>query len=120
MSLLPLLPLAQAAAPAAGGQQSGVFMIGWLVLMIVIFYFLLIRPQKRRDAERRKLLSSLQSGTKVIFSGGILGTIANVKEKTLVVRVADGVKVEILRAAVLQVLSGDEKPDDAAVENASR
>lgn len=117
MSLLPLLPLAQA-APAP--QQSGVFMVGWLVLMIVIFYFLLIRPQRRRDAERRKLLSSLQSGTKVIFSGGILGTIANVKEKTLVVRVADGVKVEILRAAVLQVLSDGEKPDDAAVENASR
>lgn len=117
MSLLPLLPLAQA---PASGPQSGAFMIGWLVLMVAIFYFLLVRPQKRRDAERRKLLSSLQSGTRVVFSGGILGTIANVKEKTLIVRVADGVKVEILRAAVLQVLSDGEKPDDAAVETASR
>jgi len=119
MSLLPLVPLAQAAAPA-GGQQSGVFMVGWLVLMIVIFYFLLIRPQRRRDAERKKLLDALQTGNRVIFSGGILGTIANVKEKTLVVRIADGVKVEILRAAVLQVLADDQKPDASALEAANR
>ncbi len=102
-----------AMAPAQGQeQQSPVFMIGWLGLMVVIFYFMLIRPQQRREKERRAMIESIKSGDRVLFSGGIVGMITNVKEKTFVIKIADGVKVEVLRAAVSRVLEKGEIPAD--------
>ena len=78
--------------------------------MIVLFYFMLIRPQKRREKERQALLAAVKTGDRVLFAGGLLGTVANVKEKTLVIKIADGVKVEVLRGAVSQVLAKGEEP----------
>ena len=106
-----------AMAPAPGGegqQQSPFFMFGWLGLMLVIFYFLLIRPQQRREKERRALLEQIKTGDRVVFSGGILGVVANVKEKTFTVKVDDGVKLEVVRSAVAQVLDKGQTPDDSA------
>lgn len=96
--------LAMAPPPEGGGQNSSVFMFVWLGLMIGLFYFMLIRPQKRREKERQSLLSAVKTGDRVLFGGGFLGVVANVKEKTLVVKIADNVKVEIVRGAVSQVL----------------
>jgi len=102
-----------AMAPSQGGQQqSPMFMFGWLGIMLVIFYFMLIRPQQRREKERRSLLESIKSGDKVVFSGGILGIITNVKEKTFTIKIADGVKVEVSRGAVTQVLEKGDQPSD--------
>jgi len=107
-----LLNLAMAAPQggSGGGQSNPTFMIGWLVLMVGIFYFLMIRPQQRQAKERRALLDAVKSGDRVIFSGGILGIVTNVKEKVLVVKIAENVKVEIVRGAVSQVLGKDEEP----------
>ena len=108
-----ILNLAMMAPPAEGGQgaqQSSLFMFVWLGLMIVLFYFMLIRPQKRREKERQALLAAVKTGDRVLFAGGLLGTVANVKDKTLVVKIADGVKVEVLRGAVSQVLAKGEDP----------
>lgn len=102
-----------AMAPTQGQeQQSPVFMFGWLGIMIVIFYFMLIRPQQRREKERRALLESIKSGDRVVFSGGIIGMIANVKDKTYTIKIADNVKIEVSRAAVSQVLDKGEAPSD--------
>ena len=110
--------LAMMGAPAGGAQgaapQSSMFMFVWLGLMVALFYFMLIRPQKRREKERQALLSAVKTGDRVLFAGGFLGTVANVKEKTLVVKIADGVKVEIVRGAVSQVLDKGETPDQEA------
>lgn len=108
--------LAMMGAPAGGESaqpQSGAFMFIWLGLMIALFYFMLIRPQKRREKERQALLSAVKTGDRVLFAGGFLGVVANVKDKTLVVKIADGVKVEIVRGAVSQVLDKGETPDGA-------
>lgn len=115
MFSLHLIPLAMMGAPAAegGGQQSGSFMFVWIGLMIALFYFMLIRPQKRREQERQKLMSAIKSGDRVIFAGGILGVVTNVKEKTLIVKVADNCKVEILRGAVAQVIAKGDSPEEA-------
>lgn len=97
--------LAMAPPPGEGGQeQSPVYMIGWLVLMIAIFYFLMIRPQQRREKERRKLIDNIKTGDQVVFSGGILGVVTNVKDKTFTIKIADNTKIEVSRAAVSQVL----------------
>lgn len=110
MSWLTLAMAAPQGGGAGGQQQSPVFMIGWLVLMVGIFYFMMIRPQQRREKERRALLNAVKSGDRVIFSGGILGIVTNVKDKILVVKIADNVKVEVVRSAVTRVLGKDEEP----------
>ena len=109
--------LAMMGAPAGGEgapQQSGAFMFIWLGLMVALFYFMLIRPQKRREKERQALLNAVKTGDRVLFAGGLLGVVANVKEKTLVVKIADGVKVEIVRGAVSQVLDKGDAPEQDA------
>lgn len=98
-----------AMAPAAGangqaGQTSPGFTVGWMVFMVAIFYFVMIRPQRRREKERKAMIESVKSGARVLLTSGIIGEIATVKEKTLIVRIADQTKVEILKSAVSQVL----------------
>lgn len=99
-------------AGGSGGQSQPGMMIGWLILMLAIFYFLMIRPQQRREKERRALLDSVKSGDRVVFSGGILGVVTNVKDKTLMVKIADNVKIEVSRSAVSRVLDKGEMPDE--------
>lgn len=67
------------------------------VLMIVVFYFLLIRPQQKREKEKRKQLSAMEKGDRVLTAGGIYGTIVGVKqeENMAIVKIADDVKVEV-------------------------
>jgi preprotein translocase subunit YajC len=101
---------ALAMAGPGQGQPPGVGqMLVPMVLVFAIFYFMLIRPQQRKDKERRKLIESLKTGDRILFSGGIVGTVANVKDQVLVVKVADNVKIEVARGAVNRVLDKDEK-----------
>jgi len=71
-----------------------------IIIIFVIFYFLLIRPQKKSQEEHKKLISGLKKNDEVITSGGIHGTIVNVKEGSVVLRVDDNVKIEIQRSAI--------------------
>ncbi|MFZ4683429.1 MAG: preprotein translocase subunit YajC [Terrimicrobiaceae bacterium] len=103
MNLTDLLFLAQTAtaSPAGAAAQPPAFMsIMPLIFVFVIFYFLLIRPQQKKAKEHLKLVESLKTGDKVVTSAGIHGIIANVKDKTIIVKVADNVKLEFDRAAV--------------------
>ena len=66
-----------------------------IAAIFVIFYFLLIRPQKTREKEHQKLLNSLNKNDEVVTTGGIHGTIVGVKDKTVIVRIDENVKIEI-------------------------
>jgi preprotein translocase subunit YajC len=90
------------------GQSSPVMMIGWLVIMAGLFYFMMIRPQQRKEKERRALIAGVKSGDRIVFGGGLIGTVANVKDTVLVVKVAENTKVEVLRASVTKVVPKDE------------
>lgn len=96
-------------ATGAQGQTSPGFTIGWMVFMVAIFYFVMIRPQRRREKERKALIEAVKSGQRVLLTSGIIGEVATVKEKTLVVRVAEKTKIEVLKSAVSQIL--EEKGD---------
>jgi len=72
--------------------------------IIVIMYFVLIRPQKKRQQQQQRLVSSLKTGDRVVTNAGIHGLIANVKETTVIVKVADNVKIEMEKSAVTNVL----------------
>lgn len=97
--------LAQATQDTGPGSMM---MIGYVVIFIAIFYFAIIAPQKRREKEQKTMMDAIRSGDKIVFSGGIVGVVTNVKEDRLIVRVADSTKLEILRAAVVKVLEREE------------
>ena len=75
-----------------------------LILIAIIFYFLLIRPQQKQRKEAQKLMASLKSGDKVVTGSGIHGLITNVKDTTVILKIADNVKIEIDRAAIATIL----------------
>lgn len=110
-----LFLLAQA-APAAGdaAQQQPNFLVQMLplVFIFVIFYFMLIRPQQKRQKEHQKLISSVKSGDRVVTNAGIHGIVANVKDKTVVVKVADNVKLEFDRGAIATVKASSDEAEE--------
>jgi preprotein translocase subunit YajC len=71
-----------------------------LALLFVIFYFLIIRPQKKQESDRQKMISSLNKNDEVVTTGGIHGTVVTVKEKTVIVRIDENVKVEVEKNCV--------------------
>jgi preprotein translocase subunit YajC len=94
------------APPPAGGEGTGP--PPWttfvpLILLFAVFYFLLIRPQQKRQREHEQLISAVKKGDQVVTSGGIHGVVANVKENTFTVRIADGVKVEVSKSSITTV-----------------
>ncbi|UCG92286.1 MAG: preprotein translocase subunit YajC [candidate division WOR-3 bacterium] len=86
-----------------GGSQQGnpFFSLLPLILIFVIFYFLLILPQQRRQKQHRQLIEALKKGDRVVTSSGIYGTIVNVKDHTVILLIADGVKIEMDKAQVV-------------------
>ncbi len=107
--------MAMAPPPGGAAQQEGpgtFYWVGMMGIMVAIIYIMVLRPQRRREVDRKKLLESVKSGDRVIFGGGIIGTVTNVKDKLLVVRVAEKVKMEVLRGAVTHVVQKGELPDE--------
>ena len=75
-------------------------MIGLLALMFGAFYFLLIRPQQKQRKEQAARIAALGAGDKVVTSAGIHGIVHNVKEHTVVVKVAEGTMIEFDKLAI--------------------
>jgi preprotein translocase subunit YajC len=84
------------------GLMSNIILFGSIIL---IFYFMIIRPQQKRAKERQKLIESMKKGDKVITSGGMYGTIAGLDEKTVLVEIADKIKVKLDRSAIATIIS---------------
>jgi len=84
------------------GLMSNIILFGSIIL---IFYFMIIRPQQKRAKERQKLIESMKKGDKVVTSGGMYGTIAGMDEKTVLVQIADNVKVKLDRNSIANIIS---------------
>lgn len=95
-------------AQAAPQQPPAIFQFLPLIIIAVLFYFLLIRPQQKKQKEHQKLVSGVKTGDKVITSAGIHGIVSNVKEHTILLKVADNVKIEMDKAAVTTVTKATE------------
>lgn len=91
---------AQAAGAPAGTGANPIMSFMPIILIFVIFYFLLIRPQKKTQDDHRKMVMSLKKNDEVVTNGGIHGTIVNVKENTVVLKIDDNVKIEIQKNSV--------------------
>lgn len=74
-----------------------------LILIFAIFYFLIIRPQKTKEKEHKTMLNNLNKNDEVVTSGGIYGTIVNVKDKTLILRIDENVKIEVEKNCIAYI-----------------
>ena len=81
-----------------------------IILMVLIFYFLLYRPQKKAQEERSKMLNSLKVGNRVITLGGIYGTIVNLTDEIVTLKIADKVEIEVARSAINGVAEDKNAP----------
>ena len=71
-----------------------------IVVIVIAFYFILIRPQQRRQKDRNLMLKALQPGAKVVTIGGIHGTVTEMDDQTVTLRVADNTRLTFERSAV--------------------
>jgi preprotein translocase subunit YajC len=97
------LAQAQPAAPSPGPGGGFGFFVPFIFIFIIM-YFMLFRPQKKRQQEQQRLISALKTGDKVVTNAGIHGLIANVKDTTVMLKVADNVKIEMDKSAITNVL----------------
>lgn len=92
-----------AAAGEAGAGSPG--MLVPFALVIVIFYFLIIRPQNKKQKELKKMVDGVKKGDKITTIGGIRGTVDNVKDDIVTVRVDGNTKIDFLKSAISTVLN---------------
>jgi len=98
-------------APSAQAVQ--IMNIVPLLFIFLIFYFMIIRPQKLKDKEHQKMVASLVKNDEVITSGGIHGVVINTKDKSVVIRIDDNVKIEVEKSCIVFV-----KKKTSAIEGA--
>ena len=117
--LFALQLLAQA---ADGGQAQpsptgGLWSFAPLIIIFILFYFFMIRaPMKRQEQERKNLYSALKKNDKVVTSGGIIGVVANIKDKedevTLKIDDNSNVRLKVTRSSIVRIVT----PEEAAKE----
>ena len=101
------LSLALAPPPTPPGTQPdprGQFLgpAGMLVIMVVMMYFVLWRPQQKKAKDHAALLKAVRPGDKILTTGGVIGVVVTVKEKSLTIRSADS-KFEITKSAIAEI-----------------
>jgi preprotein translocase subunit YajC len=84
----------------ASGSSSIWPMLIFLVVIFALFYFVMIRPQRKRQKDQQQMMASLQKGDKVMTIGGIYGTIDNISEDSIVLKVEGGTTIRVARTAV--------------------
>jgi len=87
--------------------MSYLVQFGPLAAMMLLLYFLFIRPQKKEQEKRYSMLAALKKGDRVITLGGMYGTIVDINEKNIVLKVADKVEIKFTKSAVQGLQNGD-------------
>lgn len=112
-----LFLLAADTKSSGGGSLLGnpLVMMG---LMIVMFYFLLIRPQQKQRKELQQRIDSMQTGDRVVTTAGIHAIVHNIKDKTVVLKVAEGTMIEFDKPAIASVQKKKSAEKSAPAETA--
>lgn len=92
---------------AGGGGNFLVGILPW-VLIIGVFYVLIVMPQRKRQKQLKDLISNLKSGDQVVTTGGIIGTVTQVRDTSLLIRSADKSILEVARSAVAGIHGEEE------------
>jgi len=95
-----------AQAPVNPAIAMGLQLLQFVPIFLIL-YFLLIRPQQKRQKALEKTLRELKKGDRVLTTGGMYGTVVGVDDAKVVLRIADDLKVEFAKAAVVQVVGSE-------------
>ena len=87
-------------APGPMSPTAGIISFAPFIAIMVLFYFLMIYPQSKERKKREEMLSAVQRGDRVLTRGGIYGTVADIKEQILILKISDNSKVEVDRSYV--------------------
>ena len=100
--------LAQQGAGSGAGSLVSLFPIA---LIILIFYFIMYRPIRQRQKSLDAMIAGLEKGDRIITTGGVHGTVVDVKEHTIMLKISDQVKIKVSRNAIASLQS---QPDQTA------
>ena len=95
--------------PSGQGDANPVMSLLPFILMFAVLYLLILRPQIKKQKNTQRMIDELEKGDAIVTSGGIHGVITNMKDDTIVVKIAENVKVELSRTAVSRVKNGNDK-----------
>jgi preprotein translocase subunit YajC len=104
--------MAQDTAAPRPGSPGLMEMLPFLVAMFLIVYFMMIRPQQKKQKETQKMLEAIKKGDRVVTIGGLFGTVGNVKDTTVMVKVAENTVVEVKKSAISTVVNRDKTEKD--------
>jgi preprotein translocase subunit YajC len=102
-------------SPAAPGGASSLISLAPYLLMFVVFYFVLIAPMRKQQKKTKGMLAGLKKGDRVVTSGGIYGTLAQVEDQIVWLKISDTVKIKLNRSAI----SGLATDQDTSKESAA-
>lgn len=86
--------------PGAGSPAAGIISFAPFIAIMILFYFLMIYPQSKEKKKKEEMLGGIQRGDRVLTRGGIYGTVADIKEQILILKISENSKVEVDRAFV--------------------
>src|SRR5262245_15031958 len=113
-----LISTAYAQTGGADGGSGMLIQLAPLVLIFVVFYFLIIRPQQKKVKDHKAMVDALRRGDRVVTSGGIIGTVVKVSnDREVVLEIADGVRVRVLRGMISEVMARTEPAGDGKKED---
>ena len=85
-----------------------------LLAIVVIFYFLVFMPMQRQKKQQAQMLANLQTGSEVVTTGGIIGTIVSISGDTMILRIKpDNVKLQVARSAVSGLVNQEKASPDS-------
>jgi preprotein translocase subunit YajC len=102
------LAFADTQAPVSAAASSPFVSLMPLLVIFVIFYFLLIRPQQKKMKVHKEMLSDLKKGDMIITSSGIYGVVVGIGENSIEVKLAENVRVKMLKSAVSEKLNSQD------------
>ena len=102
-------------SPASWGSASSLLSLAPYLLMFVVFYFVLIAPMRKQQKKTKEMLAGLKKGDRVVTSGGIYGTLAQVEDQIVWLKISDTVKIKMNRSAI----AGLATDQDASKESAA-
>jgi preprotein translocase subunit YajC len=106
------------AKPKGGfGDPTFIFM---MVAMFAIIYFLMLRPQAKKQKETQNMLNNIKKGDKILTVAGIVGVVGNVKDSSVMVKVADNTVLEFKKAAITAVINDENKIEKTASEDKAK
>jgi len=88
----------------SAGAPSPVAMLAPIAVMFLIFYVLVFRPQAKTRREHESMLKGLKKNDEVVTSGGLFGTVVNVKPESVTLRIDEHVRVEVEPSAIVRLV----------------